>query len=149
MGEGWERGSTGGACWRRHALRIAVRAVAYIAAAVAVTVWVITMAACRPRYAVEIDPTATRPRVGCIASSPFPAFQAKHKVSGSRLLPEIVRVIGVTSLEDGERWKVLRQGETDPENWVPYARGEIQFGGGCGPEAAAFEELQRPGPADQ
>lgn len=139
----------GGACWRRHALGIALRVAIYVGGVIAGLAWVMGMAACRPRYAVVADPTVARPRVGCIATSPFPAFQAKHKVSGSRLLPEIVRVIGVTSIEDGERWKVLRQGETDPEKWVPYSRTEIQFGGGCGPEAAAFEELQRPGPADQ
>lgn len=76
------------------------------------------------------DPTPEHPRVGCIADSPFESRQ-KHTVEGNRILPEMVRVIGVTSAEDGERWKVLRAGERDPRAWQPWEKSRIQFYG-CG-----------------
>ena len=88
------------------------------------------------------DPTPERPWVGCIADSPFVPFVPRQKLSasGARMLPEVVRVIGTTSIEDGERWKVLRAGEFNVKNWQPWAKGKIQFAG-CGPEAEAVREV--------
>jgi hypothetical protein len=87
----------------------------------------------------EPDPTPDRPKVACIADSPLPAMQLR-KATGTRLLPEIVRVIGVTDGEDGERWKVLRSGEYDATQWQPWPKEKIQFSG-CGPEADAFAQV--------
>jgi hypothetical protein len=90
--------------------------------------------------APELVPTPERPTIGCIADSPFIGRQ-KTSHEGNRLLPEIVRLIGMTSPEDGERWKVLRQGEQNPDNWQPWPKEKIQTGRACGPEADAFREI--------
>lgn len=94
---------------------------------------------------VPVEPSPENPRVACIAKTPFAPFQ-KASPNGSRLLPEIVRVIGKTSPEDGERWKVVRGiyfadkcagelvNDLDSCEWLPFAQAEIQFVG-CGPEA--------------
>jgi hypothetical protein len=74
---------------------------------------------------------------------------SKPGPNGGRLLPEIVRVIGVTPFEDQERWMVVRgtyiaancRGEALKDRskceWVPYPREAIKFVG-CGPEAAGY-----------
>lgn len=118
-------------------LRAALRGGFFFLLAIAALVWVIGLGGCAS--AIPPDPTPERPRIACIADSPLPARQIS-KGSGNRLLPEIVRVIGVTTAEDGERWKVLRAGEFDPEKWQPWPKRKIQFHG-CGPEAEAVKEV--------
>jgi hypothetical protein len=86
------------------------------------------------------DPSFEAPRVGCRADS-----FGKSGPNGGKLLPVIVRIIGVTPAEDGERWKVLLPGEFDPENWVPMAKEEIRFVM-CGPEAEGYSAASRHAP---
>jgi hypothetical protein len=74
----------------------------------------------------EIEPTSEQPREGCIPVPP--SEQANH---AGTIAPEIVRVIGTTSLEDGQRWKVLRGPEFDPRHWLPFERDAIKFGAPC------------------
>ena len=81
-------------------------------------------------------PTVESPDIGCI----LPTLAQRGKVPGT-LLPEIVRVIGITPIEDGERLKVLRAGEFNPSNWQPWPKELIHFGAICGREADAFREL--------
>lgn len=96
-------------------------------------VWIGCMTTMRP------DPTLEHPWVGCIADSPL-AIAQRPAPGGGRLLPEVVRVIGATSGEDGERWKVLRAGEFNPERWQPWEKEKIQFQG-CGAEADAVQQV--------
>jgi hypothetical protein len=104
-----------------------------------VAAFIVVLIHCSSALGPEPDPTPDRPRVACIADSPLPAMQLR-KATGTRLLPEVVRVIGVTSGEDGERWKVLRAGEFDATQWQPWPKEKIQFTG-CGPEADASREV--------
>lgn len=131
-------------------VRLTIRILGPAAAILAISV----LASCAS--APRADPTPERPRVGCIADSPFPVRQ-KLSPGGSRLLPEIVRVIGVTSMEDGERWMIVRGGAysaqacADPWDrerceWVPMEKEHIQFSG-CGPEAEAVREVTLVGSA--
>jgi hypothetical protein len=103
---------------------------------------------------IASDPTPENPKVACLADSPLPAAQLSKR-TGNRLVPEIVRLIGVTSAEDGERWMVVRGGFYDPAkcagpnvhdrskcDWQPWPKEKVQTIG-CGPEASAFKELQR------
>ena len=95
-------------------------------------------------------PTPDHPRVGCIGAAPDAlcdgpacrelAKKNRHNKGQRVLMPEIVLVVGVTSVQDGERWKVLRQGERDPEKWLPYRRDEVVFDR-CGAEADAYREV--------
>lgn len=80
------------------------------------------------------DPAPDHPKFGCI----YPTANQNARADG-KLLPEIVRVIGVTSPEDGERWKVLRAGEYDPKKWQPWPKNAIRFTG-CGVQMEAFRE---------
>jgi hypothetical protein len=84
-----------------------------------------------------LDPTPERPKVGCI----LPTMRQQGQVQG-KLLPEVVRIIGVTSFEDGQRYKVLRAGEFDTARWQPWEREKIRFNG-CGMEVEAFRDLMR------
>lgn len=82
--------------------------------------------------------TFEHPVVACIADSPFAARQL-NPITGGRVLPEVVRVGGLTSMEDGQRAKVLRAGETDPGAWQPWPVEKLQTRG-CGQEAEAMRE---------
>ena len=132
-------------------VRLTIRILGPAAAIIAIVALASCTSAPRP------DPTPEHPRVGCIADSPFPARQ-KLSLGGSRLLPEIVRIIGSTSLEDGERWMIVRGGAysaqacADPWDrerceWLPYDKREIQTGGACGPEADAHRDLMAASPS--
>jgi hypothetical protein len=102
--------------------------------------------------ATPVPASPDSPKVACIAKSPFAAAQGKPGPNGGRLLPEVVRVIGVTSMEDGERWKVVRgtyiaakcRGELVNDfsscEWVPFDRDQIQFVG-CGKEADSIRQI--------
>jgi hypothetical protein len=104
---------------------------------------------------IEPDPTPQDPQVWCIADSPIPAAQLNRR-TGNRLLPELVRVIGRTSPEDGERLMVIRGvyvaakclGELlwDRQScdWQPWPVEKLQRGAACGPEASALIELGLP-----
>ena len=105
----------------------------------AVAVLCAALAGCSSLPPLPRDPTPERPIVACIADSPF-APKQKLSATGNRLLPEIVRLIGVTPDADGGRWMVLRAGEFDPENWQPWEKSRIQTFG-CGPEADAMREV--------
>lgn len=76
--------------------------------------------------ALEQDPTPERPKVGCILATQ----KQQSQVSG-RLMPEKVIVIGITSAEDGERWKVLRGPDFALDDWQPHDREAIHFGARC------------------
>lgn len=78
------------------------------------------------------DPTPERPRIGCL----MPTIEQQSQVPG-KLLPEIVRVIGFTSAEDGHRAKILRAGQFDVTKWQPWPEKSIRYVG-CGPEAEAY-----------
>lgn len=91
------------------------------------------MAGCGSTH--PIDPSPEHPRIGCIK----PTQRQRIGVEG-KILPEVVRIIGTTPPEDGERWKVLRSGEYDATKWQPWSKESISFVG-CGSEAAAFREV--------
>ena len=76
------------------------------------------------------------PCIGCV----LPTMNQQSHVEG-KLLPSIVRVIGQTSPEDGERWKVLKDGEQNPSRWVPMDQETVRFGAVCGMEARSFEDI--------
>lgn len=131
----------------------------FVLGTVAASMVVLNLAGCASSH-VPTDPTPAHPKIACIADSPLPAAQLSKR-TGNRLLPEIVRLIGVTSPEDGERWMVMRGGFYNPakcagENihdrskcdWQPWPKEKIQTIG-CGPEANAFRELQRSDPGAQ
>lgn len=99
--------------------------------------------------ASQPDPTPQRPQIACISESSVPQMNPR---TGGKVLPEIVRLIGVTSAEDGERWKVVRglynadacalDVDGDACGWLPYDRSQIKTGAVCGPESVAMLELQ-------
>ncbi len=68
-------------------------------------------------------------------------IRAKTEQNG-RILPEIVRVIGIYESSQGDEWKVLRAGEFNPQKWQPWPKDQIQFRG-CGPEGDALSAMQR------
>lgn len=70
---------------------------------------------------------------------PSQQVRAKTEKNG-RMLPEVVRVIGVYESPSGEQWKVLRSGEFNVDNWQPWPKRKIQFFG-CGPEADAVSAV--------
>lgn len=141
----------------RHPGEFALRVFLCAGGALAFFVAILALAA---RCAVvPPDPTPDRPRVGCIADSPLAPMQ-RRAPGGARLLPEVVRVIGTTSFEDGERWMVIRgvyiaancKGanvyDREKCDWQPFAREAIQFHG-CGPEAAIAMDLMRAAESSQ
>lgn len=81
---------------------------------------------CASGPSIQQDPTTERPKVGCI----LPTASQQARIAG-RLLPETVLVIGVTSMEDGERWKVVRAPDFNHEEWEPHGREAIKFGSRC------------------
>jgi hypothetical protein len=134
-------------------VRRAARAAFYLAICIAACALVIGLSGCATSaHGPRPDPTPDAPWIGCIAKSPFPAMQ-KHTPGGSRLLPEIVRIIGLTPIEDGERLMVIRGVYTPAKcrgdllwnrtscDWQPFAREEVQTRG-CGPEASAYDRMQ-------
>jgi hypothetical protein len=139
----------------RHIVNAAVTAAfSYVLGAAVAVASSLGLSACATSH-LAADPTPLHPKIACIADSPLPAAQLSKR-TGNRLLPEVVRLIGVTPAEDGERWMVVRGGFYDSakcagENlhdrskcdWQPWPKEKIQTGPGCGPEANAFRELQR------
>jgi hypothetical protein len=66
------------------------------------------------------------PKVGCFTATP----KQNASIAG-KFMPETVISIGLTSMEDGERVKVLRAPDFNPEKWEPHPKEEIVFGGRC------------------
>jgi hypothetical protein len=100
---------------------------------------------------VAPDPSPEHPRVACIARG----LGQLNPLTGGKVMPEIVRLIGRTSPEDGERWMVVR-GYYNRQacvsdlmgaecGWLPFHGDEIRIGAVCGPEAQAFIQLDRQG----
>jgi hypothetical protein len=111
----------------------------YTGFALAVFVYVCALSGCT---STRSEPTPDRPTVACIKPPPF------NPATGNRVLPEIVRIIGITSPEDGERYMVIR-GTYFPTNcagdllkdrdscpWLPFQKEQILFI--CGREADAY-----------
>ena len=103
-------------------------------------VFIVVLIHCASQPKLRPDPTPEKPWVACIADAPFPILRAKSP-TGNRYLPEIVKIIGYTPLEDGNRFKVLPRNERDPEKWLPFAQEKIQFPPHCGPEQSAYVSL--------
>lgn len=73
------------------------------------------------------DPTIEKPREdGCI-----PVSLKDRAMAEGKLLPERILIIGITPLEDGERWMVVRGPEWDFDDWQPWERESIAFGAQC------------------
>lgn len=145
---------------------VLVKALLWIAA----YFFIVAIGGCAHTQKIQPDPTPSHPIIACIADAPLeggdgPAyrkFQKKNmQARGQRVtLPEIVRLIGVTSFEDGSRWMVMRgvyfaehcSGENLYDrslcDWQPWPKEKIQLKG-CGAEAQALKEMQGFRGADQ
>lgn len=66
------------------------------------------------------------PKVGCFVATP-----KQNATIAGKFQPEIVISIGLTSMEDGERVKVLRAPNFNPEKWEPHSKEELVFGARC------------------
>ena len=106
-------------------MKRAARVLLYAGFALAAFCYVCALTGCAPAHDLA-TPTPEKPRVGCLLATQ----EQQAKVAG-RLLPETVLVIGETPPEDGERWKVIRAPDWNPDEWLPYERTVVRFGAQC------------------
>jgi hypothetical protein len=66
------------------------------------------------------------PKAGCFIATP-----KQNATIAGKFQPEIVISIGLTELEDGERVKVLRAPDFNPDRWEPHLKEEVVFGARC------------------
>jgi hypothetical protein len=104
----------------------------------------IVMGLCRCVSAPPREASIEEPLTGCI----MPTLRQSGAHEG-KLLPEPVRMIGKTPIDDGHRWMVTRGPDFNPNKWEPHNDaalfpndpGAIHFGAICGPEVKALDEI--------
>jgi hypothetical protein len=92
----------------------------------------------------EREPTIDDPLMGCI----MPTAAQRNSVPG-KMMPEPVRIIGYTAIDDGHRLMVTRGPNFDPAKWephndaevYPHDPGAVHRGAICGPEVKALDDM--------